>query len=143
VTESLLVEDGVAGLRALDRLRKAVGRVRVAIDDFGTGYSSLHRLKALPVETLKIDKTFIAGIPASGDDAAITGALISLAHDLGIRVTAEGVEAADQVSFLRDRGCDEAQGYYFSRPVPADEFARLLEADGPLAVVPSGGGAGR
>jgi diguanylate cyclase (GGDEF)-like protein len=143
VTESLLVEDGAAGLRVLDRLREAVGRVRVAIDDFGTGYSSLHRLKALPVETLKIDKTFIAGIPASGDDAAITGALISLAHDLGIRVTAEGVEAADQVSFLRDRGCDEAQGYYFSRPVPADEFARLLEADGPLAVVPSGGGAGR
>jgi diguanylate cyclase len=138
ITESLLVEDGAAGLRTLDRLREAVGWVRVAIDDFGTGYSSLHRLKALPIETLKIDQTFIKGIPAAREDAAITAALILLAHDLGISVTAEGVETAEQVAFLRDRGCDEAQGFYFGRPMPAEEFGQLLEADSPLADVSSG-----
>jgi diguanylate cyclase (GGDEF)-like protein len=142
ITESLLVEDGAASLRALYELREAVERVRIAIDDFGTGYSSFHRLKSLPVETLKIDQTFIAGIPGAREDMAISAALISLAHDLGITVTAEGVETAEQVAFLREHGCDEAQGYYFGRPVPAEEFARLLEADGSLLDVSSGRGAG-
>jgi EAL domain-containing protein (putative c-di-GMP-specific phosphodiesterase class I) len=139
ITESLLVEDGAAGLRTLDQLRRAVGGVRVAIDDFGTGYSSLHRLKFLPIETLKIDQTFITGIPAAREDAAITAALITLSRDLGIRVTAEGVETVEQAAFLREQGCDEAQGYYFGRPVPADEFGRLLAAGAPLANVFSGG----
>jgi diguanylate cyclase (GGDEF)-like protein len=142
ITESLLVEDGAASLRALYELREAVERVRIAIDDFGTGYSSFHRLKSLPVETLKIDQTFIAGIPGAREDMAISAALISLAHDLGISVTAEGVETAEQVAFLREHGCDEAQGYYFGRPVPAEEFARLLAADGSLLDVSSGRGAG-
>jgi len=135
IGESLLVEDGEAHLRALDELRKAIGRIRVSIDDFGTGYCSLHRLKALPIETLKIDKTFVAGIPTARDDAAIAAALIYLSHDLGVSVAAEGVETAEQAAFLRERRCDEAQGYYFGRPLPADEFARLLEADSPLADV--------
>jgi diguanylate cyclase (GGDEF)-like protein len=142
ITESLLVEDGAASLRALYELREAVERVRIAIDDFGTGYSSFHRLKSLPVETLKIDQTFIAGIPGAREDMAISAALISLAHDLGITVTAEGVETAEQVAFLQEHGCDEAQGYYFGRPVPAEDFARLLEADGSLLDVSLGRGAG-
>jgi EAL domain-containing protein (putative c-di-GMP-specific phosphodiesterase class I) len=95
ISESLLAEGDEVSLRALDQFRKAVGQVRVSIDDFGAGYYSLHRLKALPIEALKIDQTFIAGIPAARDDTAITAALIYLSHSLGVRVTAEGVETAE------------------------------------------------
>jgi EAL domain-containing protein (putative c-di-GMP-specific phosphodiesterase class I) len=86
-----------------------------------------------------MDQTFITGIPAARDDAAITAALIYLFHYLGVRVTAEGVETAEQAAFLREHGCDEAQGYYFGRPMPVGEFGRLLEADSPLADVLPGG----
>jgi EAL domain-containing protein (putative c-di-GMP-specific phosphodiesterase class I) len=133
ITESLLVEDTEVGLRSVDRLKQAVGGVRISIDDFGTGYSSLYRLKALPIERLKIDRTFVAGVASDPGDAAISAVVIALAHELGLQATAEGVETAEQVAFLRDRGCDEAQGYYFSRPVPAEDFGRLLEAERPLA----------
>jgi EAL domain-containing protein (putative c-di-GMP-specific phosphodiesterase class I) len=137
ITESMLVENGEAGLGAVELLKKAVGRLRISIDDFGTGYSSLYRLKALPVERLKIDQSFIRGVATDPGDAAITAAVIALSHDLRLQVTAEGVETAEQLAFLRERGCDEAQGFYFSRPLPPDEFARLLESDSPLADVAS------
>ena len=127
ITESLLVEDAEAGLRSVEQLKKAVDGLRISIDDFGTGYSSLYRLKALPIERLKIDRSFIGGVTKDPEDSAITAAVISLAHSLRLQVTAEGVETAEQLAFLRERGCDEAQGYYFSRPLPADEFVRLLD----------------
>ena len=137
LTESLLVEDSEAPLRTLEHLRAAVGGVQISIDDFGTGYSSLYRLKALPIERLKIDRTFVGGVCSDAEDAAITTAVIRLAHDLRLKVIAEGVETADQVAFLRERGCDEGQGYYFSRPVPADEFTSMLKARRSLPVGPT------
>jgi diguanylate cyclase (GGDEF)-like protein len=126
ITETLLVEDSEAGLRSMELLKEAVGRLRISIDDFGTGYSSLYRLKTLPIDRLKIDRTFIGGVMTDPEDSAITATVISLAHELHLQVTAEGVETAEQLAFLRERGCDEAQGFYFSRPLPAHEFARLL-----------------
>jgi diguanylate cyclase len=126
ITESLLVEDSEAGLRSVELLKEAVGRLRISIDDFGTGYSSLYRLKTLPIDRLKIDRTFIGGVMTDPEDSAITATVISLAHELHLQVTAEGVETAEQLAFLRERGCDEAQGFYFSRPLPAHELARLL-----------------
>lgn len=127
ITESLLMEDPEAALGTLGRLRTELGGVGISIDDFGTGHSSLRRLKTLPVQRIKIDHYFIRDIPDDPGDAAIMAAVIRLAHDLGLGVVAEGAETAEQLDFLRDRGCDEAQGFFFGRPVPADEFAALLE----------------
>ena len=101
--------------------------VRLSIDDFGTGYSSLNRLKSLPVHTLKIDRSFLTGVPGSGSDAAIVKTILSMAHNLTLDVVAEGVERTAQAEFLRAHGCDQAQGYLFSRPLPADALTRLLE----------------
>jgi diguanylate cyclase (GGDEF)-like protein len=146
ITESLLMEDPETALATLERLRKELGGVGISIDDFGTGYSSLYRLKELPVQRIKIDRSFVLGVPEDPGDAAITSAVIRLAHDLGLGVVAEGVETAEQRDFLRDRGCDEAQGYLFGRAVPAEEFARLLDPGRhPTRVpvdIPSGGPAG-
>ena len=134
ITESLLMEDVEASLRALDQLKTVGGGVRISIDDFGTGYSSLYRLKALPIERLKIDRSFIRDVPTDPDDAAITAAIVRLAHSLHLEVVAEGVETREQLAFLRDRGCDEAQGYYFCKPVSSEAFAQLLEKGGALSV---------
>jgi EAL domain-containing protein (putative c-di-GMP-specific phosphodiesterase class I) len=98
-----------------------------AIDDFGTGHSSLSRLKQLPVDTLKIDRSFIGDIAEEGDDKAIAAAIIAMAHSLGLRVIGEGVETESQLDVLRALHCDEIQGFYFSKPVPSGEMARLLE----------------
>ena len=117
VTESAIMEDPDAALRFLTRLR-ALG-VRLAIDDFGTGYSSLARLKRLPVDKLKIDQSFVRGLPEDTDDAAIARAVIALGHSLGLKVLAEGIEAPRQVEFLRELGCDYGQGYHYGRPLPA------------------------
>jgi EAL domain-containing protein (putative c-di-GMP-specific phosphodiesterase class I) len=100
--------------------------VKVAIDDFGTGYSSLSYLRKFPVDALKIDQSFVRQISTLGDDATIVTAVIGMAHSLGLRVVAEGVETLDELEFLRVRQCDEAQGFYFSRPVPPRHFADLL-----------------
>lgn len=124
VTESMVMRDPQRAARLLSKLRTT--GVSVAIDDFGTGYSSLSYLKRFPIDSLKIDRSFVRDLPLDGEDVAITQAVIVMAHSLGLKVIAEGVENEDQADFLRARGCDEAQGYYFSRPIPADEFARLL-----------------
>ena len=132
VTESLLMEDIESNSRLLSELKTYVGGLQVSIDDFGTGYSSLYYLKTLPIDVLKIDKSFIRDITTDPDDAAITAAIINLAHDLNLKVVAEGVETEGQLAYLRGKACDEAQGYYFSYPLPSNEFTRLLERGGSL-----------
>ncbi len=102
--------------------------LRLAVDDFGTGYSSLAQLKRFPIDVLKIDQGFVRDIPQSSDDMAISAAIIAMGHSMDLRVLAEGVETAEQLAFLRERGCDSYQGYFCSRPVPAEAFAALVRA---------------
>jgi EAL domain-containing protein (putative c-di-GMP-specific phosphodiesterase class I) len=106
---------------------KALG-VRLAIDDFGTEYSSLSYLNRLPVDTLKIDRRFLENFGENPGNKIILEAVVSLAHRLGLEVTGEGVESAEQLEFLRRIGCDFAQGYHLARPVPSEEVERLLAA---------------
>ena len=124
VTESLIMQDvdlAVATMKAL----KGLG-VQLSIDDFGTGYSSLSALKTFPVSRLKIDKSFIDGIPTDESDKAVASAVIALGQKLNLKVIAEGVETDAQVAFLRDNNCNEVQGYHFSRPVPAQQIEELI-----------------
>jgi diguanylate cyclase (GGDEF)-like protein/PAS domain S-box-containing protein len=132
LTESLLLSDVDVVLATLQAL-KEVG-LQLAIDDFGTGYSSLSYLKQFPVGKLKIDRSFIRDIAFDIDDAAITTAIISMAKSLHLKVIAEGVETEAQMSFLRERHCDEIQGYYFSEPISADEAASMQRNQGPAAL---------
>ncbi|GLK92162.1 phosphodiesterase DibA [Pseudomonas turukhanskensis] len=118
ITESAVMEDADAALQLMQRLR-ALG-VRLAIDDFGTGYSSLARLKRMPVHKLKLDQSFVRGLPADHDDAAITRAVIALGHSLGMQVQAEGIEDASQAAFLQGLGCELGQGYLYGKPQPAE-----------------------
>jgi EAL domain-containing protein (putative c-di-GMP-specific phosphodiesterase class I) len=124
LTESVLMKYPETTTFILQTVRK--GGVRVAIDDFGTGYSSLAYLRKLPVDALKIDQSFIRQISTAGEDTAIVGAVIGLARSIKLRVVAEGVETLEELEFLRAHQCDEAQGYYFSPPVPPEQFAALL-----------------
>jgi EAL domain-containing protein (putative c-di-GMP-specific phosphodiesterase class I) len=124
ITESVVMRNPEQAVILLNRL-KAFG-IHLSIDDFGTGYSSLNYLKRFPLDTLKIDRTFIKDLPGDADDAAITQAIIAMAHSLRLGVVAEGVETAEQLSFLRDYECDEIQGYYFSKPQPESGIAPLL-----------------
>ena len=101
--------------------------VKLAIDDFGTGYSSLSYLRRFPIDTLKIDQSFVRDIATDTDDATIVAAVIGMGRNLKQRVIAEGVETQDQLAFLQARRCDEGQGFHFSQPVSAEEFARLLD----------------
>jgi diguanylate cyclase (GGDEF)-like protein/PAS domain S-box-containing protein len=125
LTESVVIEDRNKAIVILKRL-KDLG-VQIAVDDFGTGYSSLSYLSGLPIDCLKIDRSFVVQTSAGGRDAAIAHAIISLAHALGLRVLAEGVETVAQLCFLQQHGCDECQGYLFSRPLAASALAGLLK----------------
>ncbi|WP_095054466.1 phosphodiesterase DibA [Pseudomonas sp. Irchel s3b2] len=117
VTESAVMDDPEVALEQMHRLREL--GVRLAIDDFGTGYSSLLRLKRLPVQKLKIDQGFVAGLPCDEDDVAIVRVIIALARSMGMQVHAEGIEQVEQATFLLEHDCDLGQGYWFGRPVPA------------------------
>jgi EAL domain-containing protein (putative c-di-GMP-specific phosphodiesterase class I) len=127
ITESMIMHDVD---RAVERAAaiKDLG-VRLAIDDFGTGYSSLSQLKRFPIDTLKIDRSFVRDVPDNPEDRAIAEAIISLGKTLGVTVVAEGVESAKQLEFLREHDCDEMQGFYFGRPCHPDAFAELLEVE--------------
>ena len=125
ITESLVMSHGGSAVAVLQQL-KSLG-VRIAIDDFGTGYSSLAYLKRFPIDTLKVDRSFIRDIPADSGDKQITRAIIAMAHSLRLRVVAEGVETADQLKFLRKERCDTVQGYYLHRPLPEAEVAAVLK----------------
>jgi diguanylate cyclase (GGDEF)-like protein len=124
LTESVVMTDpeGTAGI--LEQLSRM--GVMVSVDDFGTGYSSMNYLRRFPIDKLKIDRGFLQNLITSTDDASIVRAIISLAHSLRLKVVAEGVETPEQLTFLRTLGCDQYQGYHFSPPLPASEFARLV-----------------
>jgi diguanylate cyclase (GGDEF)-like protein len=124
LTETSIVENPEAAAELLTRVRNL--GARVSIDDFGTGYSSLSYLKRLPIDTVKLDRSFVKGATSDPDDAALVMAIITLAHNLDLKVIAEGVETDEQLNFLRLLRCDEAQGYLFSKPVPAEVFESLL-----------------
>jgi diguanylate cyclase (GGDEF)-like protein/PAS domain S-box-containing protein len=128
VTESMLMHDPMNVAEMLQEVRKA-GVSHIGVDDFGTGYSSLSYLKRFPIDTLKLDKSFVNGLPDDEEDAAISCGIIALAHSLKLSVVAEGVETREQLAFLRRHGCDVIQGYLLSRPLPAAAFARLVEDD--------------
>lgn len=125
LTESTIMKDidiAVGMLRQLNALG-----VRLAIDDFGTGYSSLNNLKHFPIDTLKIDKSFVRDIPGDRDDEAIVTAIVALAKSLELEVVAEGVETREQLGFLKRLGCEIVQGYFFSRPLPFEGFREYLK----------------
>jgi EAL domain-containing protein (putative c-di-GMP-specific phosphodiesterase class I) len=128
ITETTAMQNVETTVAVLEALREL--GVAVSIDDFGTGYSSLHSLKRFPVSAVKIDPAFIQDVSASGEGGTIAGAMIDIARSLKIRVIAEGVETEAQYAFLRRRECDEAQGFYFSHPLPPDVLTRLLTGDG-------------
>jgi len=131
ITETVVMHDAPTTLAKLEAL-KALG-VQLAIDDFGTGYSSLGYLKRFPVDTLKIDRSFVKGIGQNVEDSAIVRAVITVAKSLGLAVTAEGIESADQLEQLRSLGCDHGQGYYFAKPMPSDRVPALLLTTAPWA----------
>jgi diguanylate cyclase (GGDEF)-like protein len=134
ITEQAVVRDFQRATLVLECLRDL--GIRISIDDFGTGYSSLAQIKHLPVDELKIDRSFVKDLPGNGDDAAIVRASIDLAHDLGLEVLAEGVETWPALEWLQAQGCEQAQGFLISKPMPADQFSawvRSYEKDGTRA----------
>ena len=126
VTESVMVGDAEELTRTLAAL-KAIG-VRLILDDFGTGYSSLAYLTRLPLDVLKVDRSFVDGLGTESRDTAVTEAIIAMSHALSLQVVGEGAETDLQVSELTRLGCDFVQGYHFSRPVPAHEITAMLQA---------------
>lgn len=135
LTESMTMHNVARALEVMIALKSR--RIHIAIDDFGTGYSSLGYLKRFPIDSVKIDRSFVRDVPQDREDCALAQAAIAMAHALGMRIVAEGVETAEQLVFLQDQGCDEVQGYYYARPMPADEIARFVR-DHNLALVPAG-----
>jgi EAL domain-containing protein (putative c-di-GMP-specific phosphodiesterase class I) len=126
ITESLLmknVEETVSALRTF----KDAG-IRISVDDFGTGYSSLSYLKQFPLDSLKIDRSFVQDLHNNTDDAAICAAILAMAKELGLSVVAEGVELEEQLEFLRQHGCDQIQGFLISKPLPPDELKEFVLA---------------
>ncbi|MBI3899398.1 MAG: EAL domain-containing protein [Gammaproteobacteria bacterium] len=133
ITEGVLMTQSLENFAVLEQLAKA--GVRLAIDDFGTGYSSLAYLQRFPIDTLKIDQSFVPGIGRDANDTAIVSAVIAMAHSLHLKVVAEGVETAEQAAFLKARSCDGAQGFYYSEPVSAEAFGAMLGQRATLASV--------
>lgn len=127
ITESMVIDNAEQALQTMHRL-KAMG-VQLSIDDFGTGYSSLSYLKRFPVSKLKIDRSFVNDIQVDDNDKAIVDAILTLAHKMGMRTVAEGVETVQQLQYLQAQGCDECQGYLFAKPCPAEDFVPLLAVD--------------
>jgi len=132
ITESMLMEDVEATITQLQRLREM--GLALAIDDFGTGYSSFSYLTRLPVNTLKIDRSFVIDLPAQENAGAVVTAVIGMAKNLSLHTVAEGVETAEQATYLKRQGCDQLQGYLFSKPLPTDDFTQLLRAGAAFAV---------
>lgn len=127
ITESTIMDDidmAASTMRAMHR-----SGIRISIDDFGTGYSSLNHLKRFPIDMVKIDRSFVRNISTDPDDASIVGAIITMAHNMGMNVIAEGVETVVQLNHLKNLGCNEVQGFLFSPPVPSDEAEALLESN--------------
>ena len=127
LTESILMREVSEAMHILAGLKRL--GLSIAVDDFGTGYSSLNYLKQFPIDVLKIDRTFVDGLPSGEQDAQIARAIIAMAHSLNLAVIAEGVETQDQLEFLREHGCDEVQGYLFGRPMPATRFEAQFSND--------------
>ena len=125
ITENSIIEDVNLAAEKLNKI-KALG-VKICIDDFGTGYTSINFLKKFPIDVLKVDQSFVKGIPDNQNDIAITSAIIALGHNLGIQIVAEGVETSEQLDFLTDHQCDLIQGYYFSRPLPESKLILQLK----------------
>lgn len=134
VTETLVMSEASKAIQQLNLLRE-IG-ITVAIDDFGTGYSSLSNLKQLPIHKLKIDRSFVMDTPQDSDDVAITTAIVAMGKSLGLTVIAEGVETQEQVTFLSETGCDEAQGYHYSKPVPPEQISDFIKQLESLADTP-------
>jgi EAL domain-containing protein (putative c-di-GMP-specific phosphodiesterase class I) len=128
VTESVFFDADCNVIKQLSRLRAA--GARVALDDFGTGYSSLGRLQELPVDIIKIDRTFVSMVRTGAERLPILSSMINMAHSLGLTVTAEGIETEEQANYLIALECDSLQGYLFSHPEPAAHFDRALESSG-------------
>jgi len=126
ITETLLLTDSESNLTVLERLRKL--GIRIALDDFGIGYSSLSYLRQFHFDKLKIDRSFVRDLPESDAARAIVTAIIGLGSSFNIGITAEGVETQDQLDFLRERGCQEVQGFFIARPCPAEEIFRAAKA---------------
>jgi EAL domain-containing protein (putative c-di-GMP-specific phosphodiesterase class I) len=126
LTETLVMQDPAAAEEMMRSLRDA--GLHLSLDDFGTGYSSLAYLKRFPFNSVKIDRAFVTDITTNAGDAAIAKAIIGMGHSLQLNVIAEGVETAEQLALLRESGCDQIQGFYISRPLPADDFGRMLQA---------------
>ena len=124
LTEATAMDDPLAAIAVMNQLHQR--GIRMAIDDFGTGYSSLSYLKKFKIDQLKIDQSFVRDISDDPDDKAIVTAIINLAASLGLSTIAEGVETASQLAYLRLQGCDQVQGYYFSKPLPKDEFEAFV-----------------
>ena len=142
VTESMVMRNVSRAIKVLDAIQSR--GIRLAIDDFGTGYSSMSLMKQFPIDTIKIDRSFVRDLPNDSEDQAIAQAIISMGKALGMTVIAEGVETAEQQAFLRSHACDEMQGYLFSKPLPPPELARLLRcpADAGVAAAAAGRRAG-
>ena len=126
ITESNVMQNVENTIELLHELKKM--GLQLSVDDFGTGYSSLNYLKKFPIDTLKIDRSFVKGIPTDRNDTAISTAIVVLGHSMDLQVVAEGVETAEQLSFLQSLDCDQMQGFYFSRPLPAKLLTDLLKS---------------
>jgi diguanylate cyclase (GGDEF)-like protein len=134
VTEGMVMRNVPRAIKVLDAIQSR--GIRLAIDDFGTGYSSMSLMKQFPIDTIKIDRSFVRDLPDDTEDRAIAQAIISMGKALGMTVVAEGVETVEQEIFLRDHACDEMQGYLFSKPVPAEQLADLLRSTPPMISPP-------